>query len=196
MPLRPWKPPRRERGETHCVCVPHSPVQAVECVCAARGAGVGRRGEPGARHCVLAGGGSSHAQRRMGVCACDGRGWWVRVPWSKKAMRVAAQVCGAEGRYCRCGWGAPRRAQDACANKTTTGFHHWPSCSPSPSTRARGFGGGRKRVASCAAAPPNSFSAVLGPGCGHQRPRKCRVRRQRRQRRRTGQDPVDVTLCI
>ena len=23
-------------------------------------------------------------------------------------MRVAAQVCGAEGRYCRCGWGAPR----------------------------------------------------------------------------------------
>ena len=96
VPLRPWKPPRRERGATHCVCVCHTARHRLWSVCVQL-VGAGEGASP-ARNTAQTGGGPPHAQHRMGerVRAMADAGGGARA-LEPKAMRVVAQVCGWRG---------------------------------------------------------------------------------------------------
>ena len=124
-PPEPPRAPRpRARGNPLCVCAPHSPAQAVECVCAARG---GRgRGEPGARHCTDRRWTTACAVPHRYACVCVRWTGLVVVVHAPLEMRVAAQVCAGGGLQPR---GQPR---GHCGM-------NWPVRGRRPSTDAVGW---------------------------------------------------------
>ena len=99
----------RAWGHPLCVCVPHSPAQAVECVCAARGAGKGR-----ARRATLHRQAVDHRMRStawVSVCVRWPMLVVVRAPWSQKRCASWRKFVGGGGRVLPCGRDLPRAWQ-------------------------------------------------------------------------------------
>ena len=116
VPLRPWKPPRRERGATHCVCVLHTARRRLWSVCVQL---VGLEWEEGASRardtvCWRA---ADHRMRsaawvcvramaEAGGCACLGAK--KRCASRRKFVGRKGGIAGAggalHGRGGRCGW--------------------------------------------------------------------------------------------